>query len=121
MARGRSAIWSSTRNPGAWPRPRRCSTPSCGASWQAALLLLHVPEHGDRRGDVAGHGRAPRRRLHELAERHGDALIQHALLHLLGQLELLLGIARARELHAQLLDLLVERPAELSAVAGRLG
>src|SRR3954470_17195470 len=81
--------------------------------WPARLFLLDVPEHRDRRGDVAAHAGAPRQRLYELAERHRDADVEHALLDLLGDRELLLGIALAQELHAQLLDLLVERPAEL--------
>src|SRR3954469_15916332 len=59
--------------------------------WPARLFLLDVPEHGDGRGDVADNVGARRRRLHELAERDGDTQIEHALLDLLGERELLLG------------------------------
>src|ERR1700730_19445264 len=86
-----------------------------------ALFLLDVPEHGDRRGHVAAHVLAPRHRLHELAERHGDALADDACLDLFGDRELLLGVAFADESGAQFLDLLVEGPTELGAIAARLG
>ncbi len=81
------------------------------------LLFLDVPENGDGRFDVARHALAPGHGLQELAERHGDAAVQDALLHLLGDLELLLRVAFADEGQAQTLDLLVEWPAELGAVA----
>src|SRR5688500_4580889 len=84
-------------------------------------FLLDVPEHDHRRDDVAADGVAPRHRLLELAERDGDAFAEDARLDLLGDLELLLGLALADELHPEFLDLLVERPAELGAIAARLG
>src|SRR5947199_10846852 len=86
-----------------WHFERRTTTSSRGLR----LFLLDVPEHRDRRGDVAAHRLASRHRLYELAERHRHAGVEDALLDLFGELELLLGIAFARELHAQLLDLLV--------------
>src|SRR5260370_2801962 len=95
---------------------RRTTTSS-----KAALLLFDVPEHRDRRGHIAAHGLAPRHRLHELAEGNGDALADDARLDLLGDLELLLGVAFADESGTQFLDLLVERPTELGAIAARLG
>src|SRR3979490_2634113 len=86
-----------------------------------ALFLLDVPEYGDRRGHIAAHVLAPRHGLHVLAERHGDALVDDAGLDLLGDLELLLGIGFADESGTQSLDLLVERPAELGAIAAPFG
>src|SRR4029453_5565967 len=85
------------------------------------LLFFDVPEHRNRRDDVAAHRRASRHGLLELAQRDGDAFAEDAALHILCNFELLLGITLADELHPELLDLLVEWPAELGAIAARLG
>src|SRR5262245_18844011 len=85
-----------------------------------AALLLHVPEHGHGRGDVALHVLADGGTLVPLTDVDMGRILRHAHLHGLGDGLELGGVVLAGELVAQALDLLVARPAEHGLVAPRV-
>src|SRR5439155_25909038 len=74
-----------------------------------------VARAGDEAGDVAPRGE----RIHIFAERRMRADLEGARLDLLGEHLFLRLFGRARELVAQLLELIVRRPAEPGLLAER--
>src|SRR6266545_1260138 len=106
---GRRGIRSSSS---ASERRLRSGTPP-----RLTLLLLDVPEDGDRRLHHAAHVLAHRDRAEPVAERDVRRVLRGTDLDRLGDLLLLRGIRLSRELVAQALDLLVAGPAEHGLLA----
>src|SRR5687767_11177896 len=92
-----------------------------GALWVrfVKLILLHIPVRVAAADHQAGDVLAHRIRIDVLAERRVRADLEGAHLDLLGDRFALGVVGLARELVAQLLDLLVAGPAEPGFLAGR--